>query len=59
LVAASLVAVLLNSGTAHELLGASGAAVVATLIALAKARFVASDFTGLRGRCSSDCSTCR
>jgi hypothetical protein len=49
LVLATLFAVMLNSGAAHDLLGASGAAVVAAIIAFAKARFIVSDFMGLRG----------
>jgi undecaprenyl pyrophosphate phosphatase UppP len=49
LILATLGAVMLNSQAAHDLLTASGAAVVAAIIAFAKARFVVSDFMDLRG----------
>ena len=49
LVLATLVAVLLTTTAAHDLLTAHGAAAVAAVIALTKARFVVSDFMDLRG----------
>jgi hypothetical protein len=49
LAVATFIAVLLNSATAHHLLTPHGAAAIAAAIAFAKARFVVSDFMGLRG----------
>ena len=49
LVLATLVAVLLATTAARDLLTAPGAAAIAAVIAFAKARFVVSDFMDLRG----------
>jgi hypothetical protein len=49
LAVATFIAVLLNSGAAHDLFTPHGAAAIAAAIAFAKARFVVSEFMGLRG----------